>query len=118
LADGYKVTGAYLSMSEADQAVLDQIAQRGDDLSQPRHTLLFFYKLKSAGSPCFGLIADAAKNHGLTVCVVDEETLTLERQCYVDPERLKPLIDWATEIAAEANADFDGWECAVIARKN
>jgi len=74
--------------------------------------------LESGPAPSFDLIAAAAHERALVVSRRDDESLWLEGQLHVDPLALKPLLDWAVEVAEAANADFDGWECGVIQRKN
>lgn len=118
MANDYKAAAAFRNLREIDRALLDQIVQAGDDLSEARHTLLFFYEIKERGRASFDLIVGDSAQYGLSVSVQDGDSLILEGQQYVDPDRLKPLLDWAVRIANEANADFDGWECALIERQN
>lgn len=108
----------FQDLTAADQALLDQLTQAGDDLALPRHTLLFFYQPKIGGRASFDVIAGSATEHGLTISRLDDEALILQGELYVHAAALKPLIDWATDAAANANAEFDGWECAIIAPKH
>lgn len=104
---------AYSQLRKIDQVLIDRIVEMGDDLSQPRHTLLFFYQPKS-GRASFEAIASAAPTQFLTVSRLDGEALILEGQLKVDAASIKLLVDWALDRAEEGSATFDGWECAVV----
>jgi hypothetical protein len=101
---------------EPDRAILEQLLKHGDDLSRPRHTLMFFYRIKNDDRPrgalFDGLIASAA-SIGLSVGRNDDDGLVLEGEMFVDPARLNDLIGWAEREAAIAGVEFDGWECAI-----
>lgn len=107
------LTGSYRELRDADQALLDEIMCRGDDLSQPRHTLLFFYEI-GGQTPSFDMVVAAAPNRNLSVSRREAEQVVLEGQLYVHPEALKSLVDWAIELARDASVEFDGWECAIV----
>ncbi len=111
-------SAAYRDLRKIDQALLDRIVEMGDDLSQPRHTLLFFYQPKDGGSAAFGMVAAAAIERSLAVTRQDDEAVIMEGQLHVDPASIKSLVDWAMDLAERANANFDGWECAVVAAKH
>lgn len=109
---------AYSALRKVDQALLDRIVEMGDDLSQPRHTLLFFYQPKGGTRASFGIVAAAAPDRSLTVTRQDEEAVIMEGHLHVDAVSIKSLVEWATDLAGQANAVFDGWECAVVAAKH
>lgn len=108
---------ASVELSARDWAVLDRLRELGDSLEQPRHTLFFFYKPKSGDVPYFDQIREDASRRGLTVAGEDGDGLILEGHLHVDPVSIAPFLKWAEEIADQARAVFDGWECAVIAPK-
>lgn len=109
---------AYRELRKIDQALLDRIVEMGDDLSQPRHTLLFFYQRRGEGDAAFDLVAAAATERSLTVTRQDDEAVIMEGELHVDPASIRSLVDWATDLAERANANFDGWECAVVVMKH
>lgn len=109
---------AYNELRKIDQILLDRIVEMGDDLSQPRHTLLFFYQPKDGSRASFGAVAAAASEKALSVTRQDEEAVIMEGHLHVDAASMKALVDWATDLANQANAVFDGWECAVITSKH
>ena len=105
---------AYHQLRQVDQVLLDRIVEMGDDLIEPRHTLLFFYPPKDRGRASFGAVAAAAAEKSLSVTRHDEEGVIMEGHLHVDPMAIKALVEWAMNLASEANVEFDGWECAVI----
>lgn len=108
---------AYELLREIDQVLLDRIVEMGDDLSEPRHTLLFFYQPKE-GRASFDIVASAAPEMSLTVSRQDDEGVTMEGILRVDPASVGIFVSWAVDVASQANAVFDGWECAVITAKH
>lgn len=114
----HKRSDAYRALCKADREVVDNIVKHGDDLSQPRETTLYFYHHASGDRASFDRIAAAAPERQLSVSRMDADSLILEGHLHVHPEALKALIDWAVEQATQANAEFDGWECAIVATKH
>lgn len=108
---------ASVELSARDWAVLDRLKEMGDSLEQPRHTLFFFYKRKSGEVPDFNRIAELAPSKQLSVAGGDGEGLILEGHLRVDPLSIAPFLEWAEDVAEEADVVFDGWECAVMAPK-
>jgi len=103
-------------ISHGDIAVLEQLKERGDDLSQPRRTLLFFYRggeEDRSAADLFDPIAEAGREAGLTVSVSEENELILEGNLLVHPQALEMLLDWARQWAEHTGAEFDGWECVL-----
>lgn len=103
-------------ISRGDIAVLQQLKERGDDLSQPRRTLLFFYRSgedQRAASELFDPIADAGVEAGLSISVREKNELILEGNLLVHPQALEMLLDWARQWAEHTGAEFDGWECVL-----
>ncbi|MGE0740440.1 MAG: ribonuclease E inhibitor RraB [Hyphomonadaceae bacterium] len=109
---------AYRDLRKIDQALLDRLVEMGDDLSQPRHTLLFFYQPKDGSRASFEIVAAAATERSLIVTRHDQEGVIMEGHLHVDAASIKSLVDWAVDLASQASADFDGWECAVITAKH
>lgn len=109
-----------VELSARDWAVIDQLKKMGDPLTQPRHTLLFFYRRKDqvSDTPDFDAIVRAGSERGLTVAGRDIEGVILEGQMKVDPISIAPVLDWAAGLAGDARAKFDGWECAVLLPPN
>jgi hypothetical protein len=118
---GLKVDLSAVSRA-GDREVLQSLIAQGDDLSQPRHTVLYFYRLTNSARvapPIFDAIVKEAAKLGLSVARRDGEELVLEGVLRVDPANIEKLVDWAESAAKRHAADFDGWECAVIkARKS
>lgn len=109
---------AYHRLRKVDQALIERIVEMGDDLSQPRHTLLFFYQPKDGARAAFSVVAAAAAEQSLSVTREDAEAVIMEGHLHVDPASIETLVDWAIDLASRANAEFDGWECAVVAAKH
>jgi hypothetical protein len=109
---------AYRQLRKIDQLLIDRIVEMGDDLSQPRHTLLFFYQPKDGTQAVFSIVAAAAAEQSLSVTRQDEEALIMEGHLHIDPTSIKTLVDWAIDLAGQANVEFDGWECALVVAKH
>jgi len=109
---------ASIELSARDWAVLDRLREMGDSLEQSRHTLFFFYKRKESETADFDRVSAAAEQKRLSVAGRNDDGLIIEGDLHVDPVSIAPLLEWAEDIAAEADALFDGWECAVVASKH
>ncbi len=109
---------AYQQLREIDRVMLDRIVELGDDLRQPRHTLLYFYRLEDGSRTSLEIVAAAASEKSLTVTRENQDVVIMEGHLHVDPAAVKALVDWALDLASRANAEFDGWECAVIEPKH
>lgn len=105
-----------VELSARDWAVLDRLQEKGDPLTQARHTLLFFYRRRGAAHSAadFDAVLHSAAQLGLSPAGGDESGLILQGQIHVDPVALAPILEWAQEAAEAAGVEFDGWECAVL----
>jgi hypothetical protein len=82
----------------------------------PAHAFLLL-QTQVREAPDFDRIGEAAHAKQISVAGRDDDGLILEGHLRVDPLAIAPLLEWAADIAEEADALFDGWECAVIAPK-
>jgi hypothetical protein len=104
----------------ADREVLKNAVAHGDDLTQPRHTLLYFYPLEDddrSGGATFDSVITGAEKFGLTPSRNDDDGLILEGHVMVDPDSINALMKWAENAADRAGVNFDGWECAIVQGK-
>jgi len=116
--DESEVAEAAGEMRAADWAALERLRARGDDLSQPRRTAVFFCRRNGdahAAAELFDAIAAAATITGLHEHERSDEKLVLQGELYVHPDALEFLLEWGELWAAHTGLIFDGWECAVIA---
>lgn len=112
-------------LRETDLKVLEQLASLGDDLSEDRHTLLYFYQKDGdtrLPQVAFGPLIDAIAGKNLKTTIRDRDgdhpaLLIVEGDMSVDPDSVMSLGDWARQWADSCGIEYDGWECAVITDK-
>lgn len=101
---------------EVDREILSQLLRRGDDLSRPRDTVVYFY------------LRDGDQRHGATVRAelavrlerdgwatrptVKQDGVVGNREQAVNPSSVNALIEAMEATAAEYQVVFDGWACA------
>ncbi len=96
-------------MSNPDGEIRRQLASLGDNGQTPRHTLFYFY-----GGDTDGL-EKAARSNGFVVGpTATSPGLILEKTLPVDAERFDAINALMNLWAEEFEAEYDGWECAVV----
>jgi hypothetical protein len=98
-------------MSDEDSEVREQLLAHGDDGKTPRGTCFYFY------NGDLGELERLARANGFEVRAADASPgLILEKTLAVDELRFAPVAAMMARWAAETGAEYDGWECAVIAK--
>jgi hypothetical protein len=98
-------------MSVEDGKVRDQLSTRGDDGKTPRSVFFYFY------NGDLNRLRALAKANGFEVRAANTSPgLVLEKTLAVDEPSFAPVAAMMARWAAETGAEYDGWECAVIAR--
>lgn len=106
----------------SDRKVIEQLTSLGDDLTEERHTLFYFYQRDGdtrTPQDAFAPLAEAiaAKNLKTTIRGREGEhpaVLIIEGEMRVDPDSVLSMSDWARQWAETCGVEYDGWECAVI----
>jgi hypothetical protein len=96
-------------MSDLDETVRSELADRGDNGQTPRHTLFFFY-----GGNFEGLAAAATKAGYKVGPTANRDGVVLETTIAVDEESFEPYAQQMHAWADEFDCDYDGWECMVV----
>lgn len=103
-----------------DQAILEELVKRGDDLSAPRHTLVFFYRAKDdtrSAEAVLNPLAQRLQAIGWGVVDLREDALIAETQRPADAASVDSMVDQMEALAREFGVKFDGWECAILGAK-
>ncbi|MFE9202859.1 ribonuclease E inhibitor RraB [Micromonospora sp. NPDC007230] len=105
-----------LGIKYRDLLLMNEVAKRAADLSQPRHVIFYLY----APSEDIGrLIAAAARTHGFDAEVREplpeypgSWTVACETHTVLTPEFVRESVDVFEALAEHHHADYDGWEAA------
>jgi hypothetical protein len=98
-------------MSGEDSEVREQLLSHGDDGKIPRDTLFYFY------NGDLSRLERLAKANGFeSRAARTNPGLILEKTLAVDELSFAPVAVMMARWAVETGAEYDGWECAVIAR--
>jgi hypothetical protein len=102
-----------------DRAILEELAKRGDALTEPRHVIVFFFRFeddaRSAEAVCNPL-AQRLISLGWTVSGLEADAVIVESERRVDPDSVNDMAEIMEAVAHEFGVDFDGWECALVAQ--
>ncbi|WP_446218845.1 ribonuclease E inhibitor RraB [Micromonospora sp. IBHARD004] len=105
-----------LGIKYGDLLLMNEIAKRAADLSQPRHVIFYLY----APSEDLGqLIAAEARAHGFEAEVREplpenpaSWAVVCDTHVVLTPEFVRESVDLFEALAARHHADYDGWEAA------
>jgi len=105
-----------LGIKYRDLLLMNEIAKRATDLSQPRHVIFYLY----APSEEIGrLIAAEARTHGFAAEVREplpehpgSWAVACETHAVLTPEFVRESVDLFEALAERHHADYDGWEAA------
>ncbi|NES25972.1 ribonuclease E inhibitor RraB [Micromonospora terminaliae] len=105
-----------LGVKYRDLLLMNEIAKRAADLSQPRHVIFYLY----APSDDIGrLIAAEARTHGFEAQVRQplpeypgSWTVACETHVVLTPQFVRESVDLFEALAERHHADYDGWEAA------
>lgn len=100
-----------------DQAILDELRNRGDTLTVPRHTIAYFYLFpddQRSAELTLNPMAQRLLVTGWVLVDLRADALIVEAQRAVDPVSINAMIDEMETLASEFGVEFDGWECAIL----
>lgn len=105
-----------LGIKYRDLLVMNEIAKRASDLSQPRHVIFY---LNAASEDTGRLIAAEAHSHGFEAAVraplqeyPDSWTVVCETHAVLTPQFVRESVDLFEALAERHQAEYDGWEAA------
>jgi hypothetical protein len=106
-----------LGLRYRDLMLLNEIAKRATDLSQPRHVLFFLYAPTSEAGLAIG---EQARAKGFETRVEEprEEAagqwpVTCETHAVLTPDFVRESVDFFEGLASAHRAEYDGWETAL-----
>lgn len=100
---------------QANQLVIAQIAEQGDDGTQERHVRHFAYPVAGAKSADKHDAVDFFAQAGLDVSETQYRGgIMAEHYAAVATEEFDQLTDNLREEFTRMGWDYDGWECAVL----
>ncbi|MEV5695417.1 ribonuclease E inhibitor RraB [Micromonospora globbae] len=106
-----------LGVRYRDLLLMNEIAKRAADLSQPRHVVFY---LDAPSEDIGRLIAAEAGTHGFEAGVREplpeypgSWTVVCETHTVLTPEFVRDSVDLFEALAERHHADYDGWEAAV-----
>lgn len=106
-----------LGLRYRDLILLNEIAKRAADLSQPRHVVFYLYAPSHLSGQA---IVDEARLKGFDASVgepleelPDQWPVTCETHAVLTPEFVRDTVDFFENLAATHRAEYDGWEAAV-----
>jgi hypothetical protein len=100
-------------MSDQDREVRRQLSTHGDDGKAPRSTDFYFY------NGDLGRLERLAESNGFEVRATNAGSgLILEKTLAGDELSFTRIAAMMELWALETGAEYDGWECAVIARRH
>ncbi len=100
-----------------DRAIFEQLLARGDALTTPRHTIVFFYKnADDARGPELVLnpLAQRLVAAGWAITDLRADAVIAEAQRAADAASIDALSSEMEALAAASGVAFDGWECAIV----
>lgn len=105
-----------LGIKYGDLLLMNEIAKRAADLSQPRHVVFYLYApSKEVGR----LMAGEARGHGFGVEVREplpeypgSWAVVCETHAVLTPDFVRESVDLFEALAERHHADYDGWEAA------
>jgi Regulator of ribonuclease activity B len=115
LLDRIRNKGAPATPQEADQLVLRQLADRGADLTKPRHVIHYLYfadEIDARGA------ADTIEQAEWETTVkpphetIAEWSIRTEGYRVVSAANVEAFRAWFEQIALDHRGEYDGWEAA------
>ncbi|SDW93085.1 ribonuclease E inhibitor RraB [Litoreibacter albidus] len=104
-----------LGSAKANQLVLDQIAEQGDDGTEDRHVRHFAYPKRGAQPAGRDRAVDLFAEAGLEVSDTQYHNgLMGEHHVPVATDEFNQLTNGLREEFARMGWEYDGWECAVL----
>jgi hypothetical protein len=104
-----------LGSAKANQLVLAQIAEQGDDGSEERHVRHFAYPTRSATAAGPDRAVDLFAEAGLEVSETQYRGGLLgEHYAAVATDEFNQLTDSLRDDFERLGWEYDGWECAVL----
>jgi regulator of RNase E activity RraB len=111
--EGYEVLDGFDSPAEGDRLVLEQLLKRGANLSKVRHVVHYFYFSEEPDRLRAEIQLQGAgykTRFGVDVPNDQPYCLIAERTGLVNDELIRDERERLTQIAEEANGEYDGWE--------
>lgn len=98
------------AMTKGDDEIRQQLSAHGDDGRTPRHALFYFY------DGDLELMEELGRRNGFDVRqMVESRGVILEKTISVDALSFAPLATTMQQWALASGADYDGWECELVA---
>ncbi|MGH3137686.1 MAG: ribonuclease E inhibitor RraB [Gaiellaceae bacterium] len=113
--DRIRNQGAPSTPQETDQLVLRQLTARGADLTKPRHVIHYLYFTEETDARTAAEVIERAEWE-TTLNPPDEKivewSLRSEGYRVIGPATVGAFRAWFEQIAAEYEAEYDGWEAS------
>jgi len=113
--DRIRNQGAPLTPQETDQLVLRQLTARGADLTKPRHVIHYLYFASEADARTAAEMIERAEWETM-LSPPDEKiaewSLRAEGYRVIGAATVEAFRAWFEQIAAEYEAEYDGWEAS------
>jgi hypothetical protein len=105
-----------LGVKYRDLLLMNEIAKRATDLSQPRHVLFYLY---ATSEDTGRAVAGKARAHGFQADVREPTpeypgswAVVCETHTVLTPEFVRDSVDLFEDLAKRHRAEYDGWEAA------
>jgi len=113
--DRIRNQGAPSTPQETDQLVLRQLTARGADLAKPRHVIHYLYFAEEADARTAADVIEQAEWETRLKAPdekIAEWSLCAEGYRVIGPATVGAFRAWFEQIAAEYEAEYDGWEAS------